>query len=113
MNLKIHDQLVYLISEMKPWALALPAQLKLIGLDTAQVQIKPEDFHLEAEDWETMLSIGQKFSLQLNHSFEHLDIPVLETKIETWRLIRESNVLHVHLRILESTSEFHEFLAQI
>lgn len=113
MNLKSFENLVHLVFDMKPWSLAIPAQLKWIGLEGAQVQIKPEDFHLEPQDWQNLLAMDQKFSLQINHAFEHLDTPVLETQIENWRLIHESNVLHVHLRILESSPEFNEFLAQL
>ncbi|MEI8025721.1 MAG: hypothetical protein WCI18_05155 [Pseudomonadota bacterium] len=113
MNLKPHEHQIYLIADMKPWALSLPAKLKLIGPEGAEVQVNPSDFRFEPKDWDTILASGQKMSLQLNHSFEHLDIPVVPALVDSWRLIRESNILHVHLRILGTSIEFTEFLAHI
>jgi len=113
MNLKPHEHQIYLIADMKPWALSIPAKLKLIGPEEAEAQINPSDFRFEPKDWETILASGQKMSLQLNHSFEHLDIPVVQALVRSWRLIRESNILHVHFQILGPSVEFTEFLAHI
>jgi len=113
MNPKPHEHPIFLIADMKPWALSIPAHMKLIGPQSAEVQINPSDFKFEMKDWESLLSRDQKISLQLNHSFEHIDIPVLQVVVDRWRLIRESNILHVHLSITGSSADFTEFLAHI
>lgn len=113
MKLKPYEHPVHLVIDMKPWALSIPAQSKMIGIDGAEVQINLNDFQIETADWESILSNGKKITLQLSHNFETLDIPVLDAKVMEWKQIKESKVIHLHLTFLESTLELTEFLAHI
>jgi hypothetical protein len=113
MKLKPYEHLVHLVLDMKPWVLSIPAQSKMIGIEGAEVQINLNDFEIDATDWEAILSNGKKLTVQLNHNFETLDIPVLDAKVSEWKQIKESKVIHLHLTFLESTLELSEFLTHI
>lgn len=104
---------VFLLLKIAPWSLAIPGKSKMIESNQAQVQIDPSQFKWDPEDWDTMLPIGQTLTLQISPNSENLDAPVIASRVDEWRWIPESNIIHLHLSFLESNLELTDLLENL
>jgi len=101
---------VFILVKIAPWSLSVPARSKVLDSRRAQVQIDPTQFKFEMDDWESLLPIGQQVVLQISHNLENLDAPVVESRIDEWRWIEESNIIHLHITFLNSPQELNELI---